>query len=221
LITPGFSPRVLNDESFQDTDLGVTNSQDSVIEVSTATSTDDTLAVELEDALVSFNSNWDGAVVSEGSLHVVSGVSSDISITLVGSNSLARVVLAFTVSGSVRIVRFNFESVLSGILDGKIMPSSVATFIFISVAINDLLFREGEELSLVDEVETFNDTGGRESPAWTALTLILDWGNSTLGSPINLIGEGISKVELDGILLAFMGLSTTSASIDSLEFRSS
>jgi len=62
ILTPAGTPRVLNDEGFQDTDLLVTDSQDSMIDLSTATSTDDTLAVELEDILISFNSNGNGTV---------------------------------------------------------------------------------------------------------------------------------------------------------------
>jgi hypothetical protein len=41
-VTPRSTPRVLDDEGFEGTDLLVTNSQDGVIDVSTATSGDDT-----------------------------------------------------------------------------------------------------------------------------------------------------------------------------------
>jgi len=80
-------------------------------------------------------------------------------------NSLFLLVLALAVFSSVGIVRFEFKTVLGGILNSEVWPATVATFILISVAINDLLFREGEELAVVDEVETFEDTGGGESPA--------------------------------------------------------
>jgi len=60
--TPVSTPGVLDDEGFQDTDLLVTDSEDGVVEVSTATSGDNTLSVELEDILVSFNSDGDGSV---------------------------------------------------------------------------------------------------------------------------------------------------------------
>jgi hypothetical protein len=60
--TPGSTPRVLDNESFQDSDLLVTDSQDSMIEVSTATSSKDTRLVELEGILISFDEDRDGEV---------------------------------------------------------------------------------------------------------------------------------------------------------------
>jgi len=62
ISTPRSTPRVLNNESFEDSDLLVTNSQDSVVEVSTTTSSEDTGLVELEGVLISFDENGDGEV---------------------------------------------------------------------------------------------------------------------------------------------------------------
>lgn len=142
----------------------VADSEDSMIEFSTATSGDDTLAVELEDILISFNSNGDGSV-DQSSLQRVSGVGSDELVSTSNLNSLVLVVLAVTIFSSVGIVRFEFKTILGSIFNSEVRPATVATFILISVAINDLLFREGEELAVVDEVETFEDTGDGESPA--------------------------------------------------------
>jgi len=80
-------------------------------------------------------------------------------------NGLLGIILAVTIFSSVGIVRFEFKTVVRSVLDSEVRPATVATFILISVAINDLLFREGEELAVGDEVETFEDTSGRESPA--------------------------------------------------------
>jgi len=62
ILTPAVTPRVLDNESFQDTDFLVTNSQDSVVKFSTAASGNNTLAVELEDILISFNSNGNWSI---------------------------------------------------------------------------------------------------------------------------------------------------------------
>jgi len=164
IVTPRSTPGVLDNESFEDTDLLVTDSQDSVIEVSTATSGEDTLAVELEDILISFDEDGDGEV-DDGSLELFSGLGGNESVTSVGLLGLGGVELAGTISGSVGIVRFDFETVLSGILDSEIRPATLATITSIGSAVNDLLFREGEEFTSLDEVETFNGTGGGESPA--------------------------------------------------------
>jgi len=61
------------------------------------------------------------------------------------------------------------------------------------------LLREGVKLSGLDEVSTLNGTSGGESPAGSALSLVLDWGDSTLGSPVLGISE-VGGVELDWLL---------------------
>jgi len=163
-VTPASTPRVLDDESFEDTDLSVTNSQDSVIEISTATSGEDTLAVELEDILISFDEDGNGEV-DDGSLKLFSGLGSDELVARVNLMGLGSRELASTILGSVGIIVFDFETILSSILDSEVRPAALATITGISGTINDLLFREREEFTSVDEVETFDGTSGGESPA--------------------------------------------------------
>jgi len=50
-------------------------------------------------------------------------------------------------------------------LNSKVRPATVASKILTVVTINDLLFREGKELTVVKEVESFKETSNRESPA--------------------------------------------------------
>jgi len=164
IATPRGTPGVFDDESLIETDLFVTNSQDSVIEISTAVLSDDTRAVELEGVLISFDEDGNGTV-NQSSLQLVSGVGSDELVTTSDGNSLGLVVIARTILGSVGIIRFEFKTLASSVFNSEIRPATVATFVLVSVTINDLLFREGEELAIVDEVETFKDTGGGESPA--------------------------------------------------------
>jgi len=52
---------------------------------------------------------------------------------------------------------------------------------------------------LLDEVSTLNGTSGGESPAGSALSLVLNWGDGTLGSPVNGISE-VGGVESDWLL---------------------
>jgi len=161
---PFSTPRVLDNEGFQETDLLVTDSQDSVIEGSTATSLDDTRAVELEGILISFDEDGDGEV-NQSSLELISALGGDELVVRVDLGSLGGVEVAGSILSSVGVVRFLFKTVLTGILNSKIRPATLTTITSIGSAVNDLLFREGEELAVVDIVETFEDTGGGESPA--------------------------------------------------------
>jgi hypothetical protein len=53
-----------------------------------------------------------------------------------------------------------------------------------SRALNELLFREAVEFTSCDLLSTFESTSGRERPARSALTLVLDRGDSALSNPI-------------------------------------
>jgi hypothetical protein len=70
------------------------------------------------------------------------------------------------------------------VVHGVFLPSTVATSAG-GIAVNDLLLREGKEMSSLDEVVSLNGAGGRESPAGSALSLVLNWVDGTLGSPVN------------------------------------
>jgi hypothetical protein len=164
ILTPSSTPRVLDNESFIETNFLVTDSQDSVIEVSTASLSEDTRAVHLEGVFISFDEDGDGSV-DEGSLELISAVGGDELVTTSNLDSLSLLVLAGAILSSVGIVRFEFKTVLGSIFNSEVRPATVATFVLVGIAINDLLFREGEELAVVDEVETFEDTGGGERPA--------------------------------------------------------
>jgi len=157
-VTPRSTPRVLDDESFKDTDLLVADSEDSVVNGGTATSGDDTGLVELEDRLISLDGNRDGGI-NQSSLQLVRALGSDSLVARGDLNSLGSSVLAGTVLSSVGIVTFFFETILSSIVNSLVWPATRAARTSRLGTINDLLFREGEELSVVDEIERFEDTG--------------------------------------------------------------
>jgi len=163
-VTPRSTPRVLDDESFKNTDLLVADSEDSVVNGGTATSGDDTRLVELEDRLISLDGNRDGGI-NQSSLQLVRALGSDSLVARGDLNSLGSSVLAGTVLSSVGIVTFFFETILSSIVNSLVWPATRAARTSRLGTINDLLFREREELSVVDEIERFKNTGGGESPA--------------------------------------------------------
>jgi len=117
----------------------------------------------LEDSFVSLNGdgNW---LFGDGGLQLGNRFGWDGSISLDVDLSGVLGSLARLGSSLVGVVALEVLSLLLGINEGVGLPSTIAASGF-SVAINELLLREGEELSGLDEVLTLNGSGGRESPA--------------------------------------------------------
>jgi len=185
-----------------------------VIKVVTAELLDNTTSVELEDELVGLDGNGDG-LLDEGSLHGINVSNSDVGISSVGLVSLGRIESACSGDSLVRIVSFSFNTSLSSVFETITHQTTIAALIS-SNAINQVLFREGDEVLVVDEVETFEGTNGRESPAGTARSLVLDGGDGTLSSPIDGGGEVLSSEGVDGFSSSVTSGGVTS--VDGTEF---
>jgi len=65
-------------------------------------------------------------------------------------------------------------------------------------AVNKLLFREALKFTSRNFGKTFKSSSSRESPAWSAWSLILDGGNCTLSGPINVSNWDVSFNRFDG-----------------------
>jgi len=155
-----------------------------MIEGLTTASSDDTTLVVLEGSLIGFNGNGDWVDIDSGA-ESVGIVRSDILVTgdfgVFGSSEG----LASTIFASVRIRSFGSETISFSILEGVVHETTRAAHVAIfASAVNQLLFRERGENLVLDLNSTFNVTSGRESPAGTALALVLDGGNSSLGNPV-------------------------------------
>jgi len=151
LITPDGTPRVLNNESFTSSAAVITDSQDTMIKLSTTESLDYTLSVELEEKTVSFNSNSNGLLL-KSSLQLVRGLSSDILEAAVNLSGLGLVKSALSVSSLIGIVFFSFDtSSLSSVSESINHPTTTAALVS-GRAINDVLFRKGSQLVSVNEV---------------------------------------------------------------------
>jgi len=96
---------------------------------------------------------------------------------------LAARVLAAALISVIRILLLGLDTLALDIIKSLDGPATIATVVF-GITIDELLLREGVELVVLKEVSTFTDTNSRESPARTALTLILDTSDGTLGTPI-------------------------------------
>jgi len=213
LVTPDSTPRVLNNVSFGSLAAIITNGQDTMVKLITAESLDNTSSVELEDELISLDSNGDG-LLGSSSLQLISRLS-DILETAVSLDGLGRIESALLVLGLVGIVLFSFNTTSLGKVFESIVHESTTAALISSDTVNQLLFRESNQLVGVDVVQSFQSANSGESPARTAHTLVLNGSDSTLGSPIN----GIS--EIVGIKVGDFSIGANAggeASVEALEF---
>jgi len=107
---------------------------------------------------------------------------------------------AVTILGGVRVVRLELDGVALGISEGPSLVTTVATEVE-GGAVNELLLGERKEFTSQDLVSTLHSTRGGERPAGTALTLILNGGDGTLGSPV--LGQGVGLRQVGGLHVVF------------------
>ena len=208
LVSPGGSPGVSDEVVLLAVLNSVSDGSDSVVELSSAGGgVEDSASVHLEDRSVGLNSDGGGSG-SNGGLELGDGLGGDggnlgnVNLTLGG------VGLASLGSGSVGVVGLELLSVGLGVSEGVGLPSTVAS-VGGSVAVDELLLGEGEEGSGLDEVVSLNGGGGGEGPAGTALSLVLDGVDGTLGSPVNGVSEvvggedgGLGELSVGGGLVS-------------------
>jgi len=128
------------------------------------------------------NSNWDGSS-GDGCGQIVTVLDISESWNLEWSSSL----WAGLFDSFVRILIFMNNSVVLDEFEGVVHKTSVAGLVSVfSWAVNELLFWEALKSSISEFAKTLESSGGGESPAWSALSLILNWSNGTLGNPINI-----------------------------------
>jgi len=182
-LTPGSSPRVSHDPVALVSIASVPNHTDGVIESRTASGVvEDTRMVTREGASVGFDQDRDGLLGDE-TLHGADVVSCSHVVGAGFDTSSSAVVSARSVLGGVGVRRLSHEVVLSGIVEGSSLPSTTATVVAL-VAVNELLLGERQKSASLDEVTSFKGGSGGEGPARTALSLVLDTVDGTLGSPV-------------------------------------
>jgi len=168
-----------------------------VVELAAASAGDDTTGVHLEDHLVGLDGdgNWS---LGNGGLEL-GGRWADILEASDLTNTLGGLVLAGTVSGLVWVLGLELKWGGLDVLEGIVHKTTVATVVSLG-AVNELLLGEGVEGSGGEEFSTLDGTSGGEGPAGTALALVLDWGDGTLGSPVDAIGK-VGLIEELNVLL--------------------
>jgi hypothetical protein len=134
-----------------------------VIELGTALASEDTTLVEHD--LIGLNSDG-GWLLGNGSRESIVIIDGDVSETGVLEGNLGSIVLALLVNSLVWVVRLELNTELLNVLEGLVHETTIATLVTeLLGAINELLLREGEEVTILDGIETLKGTGGRESPA--------------------------------------------------------
>lgn len=109
--------------------------------------------------------------------------------------------LALTVLGLVRILGFGDGSVLDVVVEGVLLETTVASLVTErGGAIDELGLGEGDEGLEVGEVLGLEGTGRGEGPAGSALSLVLDWGDVSLGSPVDGEWVGVGGLWLDSLV---------------------
>lgn len=184
-ISPVGSPRVTDDPDGGSGHGGPSGELDSVVELTTASRGrgDDSGDIGLPDGGINTDGWWSssvgellhgGLIVGLGDVLPAGDLGSDVgSRELAGSADLSVWVRGIGIDSSV------FDDVLVGIW----WVSSVASLVD-SVAVNELLHGELDERVSGDEPLGFNGFGGREGPARSALLLVVDWSQGSLGGPV-------------------------------------
>ena len=161
-----------------------------MVEVLATTLGQNTTRVKLEVGLVSLDGNRDRRDI-QSSLQLVNRVVLDIGPRRDGSLGFGLVEAAISLDSSVWIVGLGLEWELFGIVKRLGHQTALAAVsLEITTAVEELLLREGFQDSILEEVRAFNGTGGGEGPARSAMCLILDFSDGSLGSPVDLIGHG-------------------------------
>ncbi len=210
IYAPRGTPRVLDFVVISTVQSAITDSQNTVVQVSTASTSEDTRLVELEGRLVGFDGNRDWLLVQgrhHGGIRVLGDISvgdwsnaSDLGNLGVASTSSlggARDIWVSSFSADTAILLDPLES----IIHQTTIAAHVSAAVLEVVTVNKVLFREGLQGLVGIEISTFQSTSGGERPARTALTLVLDTSDGTSRHPVNSSGEGgdISRSLVDTV----------------------
>jgi len=202
LLTPVCAPGVAHNVVINVVLSAIADKEDTVVELGTAGgASDDTGGVELEGRTGSGNADRDGLLGGGGNEsglvvvnHVVAGDEGTVDV------GLALLGLAGAVAGGVGTVVVGLvDAVLLVVREGAIHEATVATLVALGTgAVNKLLLGELHEAVLGKTVSTLHGADGGESPAGTALALVLD-GTNNVGvlAPVN--GSRNLASELGGL----------------------
>lgn len=184
-VTPVSAPRVL----YNVVVFSITDSENGVVKVSAAPIGNDTAGVVTKHSLVSLNSNSNWTSV-QGSFEV-SKANRNGEVARNDSDSVGVINSAALVSRFIRVVCLLNSGVLLTVFENIVLPATSAAEVEFD-AVHVLLLREGEENAVINLEMSFKSSSGRECPAGSALSLILDGSDSSAVSPVNGFGNTVA-----------------------------
>jgi hypothetical protein len=159
----------------------------------------------LEDSSVGLNGDGDWSLV-DGSLKLLDRVGWDVGVSSNVDETLGGIKFAGSWrsgSGGITVVSLGLLLGFLEVLESLGLPST-ATSVAGGIAGDEFLLGKGEEFSWLEEMSSLNSAGGWESPAWSALSLVLDGVNGTLGSPV--LGGGVGWLKGNVVSDSLAGL---------------
>jgi hypothetical protein len=170
-----------------------------VVNIGIAAGLDDTTSISSELVVFSLNCNGEWSI-NDGSLHLSNGVS-DLDEILWDLLNWLALGLASALRCLVWVISVRDSTLLVDceVGPGWVVQTTVATIaaaLGVGNTINELLLGESHHGTLLDEVGTFHGSGGGESPAGTAGTLVLDGGDTIVVSPVERSWSWIISLEL-------------------------
>jgi hypothetical protein len=163
LVTPRCTPGVLDNPVV----ISVTNNENTVVKLSTTWAGEDTTGVGLEAHLVSLNGNGNWTLGNSSS-ELILVVLWNILVGSDGNSVLGLLSLvALTVLSSVWVVSLSVETAVGDdVLESLVHETTVAALVAEGArAVNELLLREGDEVTSGNSVSTLNGASGGEGPA--------------------------------------------------------
>jgi len=194
--TPACAPGVLDDPVVLAVLSAVADGQDTVVELwvsaTAAAGGHDSRGVQLPSSGGGINGDGDW-LLNQGGLESNFVVHIDVAAAGDGGRGGASALGAGAVGGGVWVSSLSAETlVLDDPGEGVLHQTSAAALVAGGLgAVNKLLLGERSELASLEEDGTFDGAGGGKRPARSALSLVLDGGDGTLGAPINGGGESL------------------------------
>jgi hypothetical protein len=146
----------------------------------------DTTAIELEDVLISFNANWD-RLVPDGNCKLIVIFRGNLDVSAWLEDNFWCIIRALLISSFVGIIWVFHYAILDDVIVCRRKIATIASFVTILTAVNNLLFTKGDEFSAFNCINTFQARHSTESPAGPTLSLVFDIVHSTFISPVNII----------------------------------
>lgn len=139
----------------------------------------------------------DWSLGSDGDLQLLLVSLRQVNVSLVVSSNSLLVEVALHVTSLVGVRVLGVDSVVvADVLEGLVHESSVASMVSVlGGAVDEVLLGERDELSELTGVLSLEGSGGREGPAGSAHSLVLDVSHEVGVTPVDLIWDLQAKNE--------------------------